>query len=245
MSGMPRGWVGGAYAADGPETPDIRFGIIALTDCAPIVMAHELGYFKKFGINSTVSKEASWAAIRDKLSLGENQATHMLLGMPLASTMGLAGSPVKPMIVPVAPQSQRTGDHAQQQAQDGRREDPGPDQAARRQGQGRRRSADLRDDLSAGDARHVAPLLAGLGRHPPRSRREPHHHSSAADGREHEGGQDGRLLRRRAVEQPRHRGRHRLHRGHHPAVVEGPSRKRCARSPRSSRSRTRRRSAPS
>jgi nitrate/nitrite transport system substrate-binding protein len=63
-------------------------------------MAHELGYFKQFGINSTVSKEASWAAIRDKLSLGENQATHMLLGMPLASTMGLAGSPVKPMIAP-------------------------------------------------------------------------------------------------------------------------------------------------
>src|SRR3990170_5018328 len=100
MSGLPWGWVGGAFAADGPETPDVRFGIIALTGCAPIVMAHELGYFKRFGINSTVSKEASWAAIRDKLSLGENQATHMLLGMPLASTMGLGGSPVKPMIAP-------------------------------------------------------------------------------------------------------------------------------------------------
>ena len=100
LSGVPRGWADGAYPGDGPETPDIRFGIIALTDCSPIVMAHELGYFKKFGINSTVSKEASWAVIRDKLSLGENQATHMLLGMPLASTMGLAGSPVKPMIAP-------------------------------------------------------------------------------------------------------------------------------------------------
>jgi nitrate/nitrite transport system substrate-binding protein len=100
IAGMPSGWVGGAYAQDGPETRDIRFGIIALTDCAPIVMAHELGYFKKFGINSVVSKEASWAVIRDKLSIGENQATHMLIGMPLASTMGLAGSPVKPMVVP-------------------------------------------------------------------------------------------------------------------------------------------------
>jgi len=100
ISGMPSGWIGGAYAADGPEVTDMRFGIIALTDCAPIVMAHELGYFKKFGINSVVSKEASWAVIRDKLSIGENHATHMLLGMPLASTMGLAGSPVKPMVVP-------------------------------------------------------------------------------------------------------------------------------------------------
>jgi nitrate/nitrite transport system substrate-binding protein len=100
LSGLPSGWVGGVYAQDGPETRDLRFGIIALTDCAPIVMAHELGYFKKFGINSVVSKEASWAVIRDKLSIGENHATHMLIGMPFASTMGLAGSPIKPMVIP-------------------------------------------------------------------------------------------------------------------------------------------------
>ena len=100
ISGMPAGWVGAAYAQDGPEVRDMRFGIIALTDCASIVMAHELGFFKKFGINSVISKEASWAVIRDKLSLGENQATHMLIGMPIASTMGLAGSPVKPMVIP-------------------------------------------------------------------------------------------------------------------------------------------------
>src|SRR5687767_14952771 len=100
MSGLPAGWVGSVYADDSPETKAMRFGIIALTDCAPIVIAHELGYFKKFGIESVVSKEASWAVIRDKMNLGENQGTHMLLGMPLASTMGLAGSPVKPMVIP-------------------------------------------------------------------------------------------------------------------------------------------------
>ncbi len=100
LAGLPSTWVGGVYADDSPETKTIRFGIIALTDCAPIVMAHELGYFKKFGIESVVSKEASWAVIRDKINIGENQATHMLLGMPLGSTMGLAGSPVKPMVIP-------------------------------------------------------------------------------------------------------------------------------------------------
>src|SRR5436309_8065592 len=63
-------------------------------------MAHELGLFKKHGIESTISKEASWAVIRDRLTLGENQATHMLLGIPYASTMGLQGAPVKPMIIP-------------------------------------------------------------------------------------------------------------------------------------------------
>jgi nitrate/nitrite transport system substrate-binding protein len=64
------------------------------------VIAHEKGFFKKYGINATIVKGASWAAIRDSLSNGDIQATHMLLGMPLASTMGLLGSPQKPMVIP-------------------------------------------------------------------------------------------------------------------------------------------------
>jgi nitrate/nitrite transport system substrate-binding protein len=83
-----------------PEVADMRFGMIALTDCSPIVIAHEKGFFKKYGINSTVVKGASWAAIRDSLSNGDIQATHMLTGMPLASTMGLLGSPKVPMVIP-------------------------------------------------------------------------------------------------------------------------------------------------
>ena len=100
LSGLPKGWVGSAYADDSPETADIKLGIIALTDCSSIILAHEKGLFKKFGINSTVSKGASWAAIRDSLTNGDIQATHMLLGMPIASTMGLGGAPKKPMIAP-------------------------------------------------------------------------------------------------------------------------------------------------
>jgi len=82
------------------ETPDLRIGIIALTDNSPLVIAHEKGFFKKYGINATIVKGASWAAIRDSLSNGDIHATHMLTGMPIASTMGLLGSPKKPMIIP-------------------------------------------------------------------------------------------------------------------------------------------------
>lgn len=89
-----------APPSDGPEVSDIKIGIIALTDCSPFVIAHEKGFFKKYGINATISKGASWAAIRDSLSNGDIQCTHMLIGMPIASTMGLLGSPKKPMIVP-------------------------------------------------------------------------------------------------------------------------------------------------
>jgi len=100
LAHLPRGWAAPALASDAPETPNLNFGIIALTDCSPIVIAHEKGLFKKYGIQSTVTKGANWAAIRDSLSTGSIQATHMLIGMPFASTMGLQGSPQKPMVIP-------------------------------------------------------------------------------------------------------------------------------------------------
>jgi nitrate/nitrite transport system substrate-binding protein len=87
-------------AGEAPETPDLKVGIIALTDCSPLVIAAEKGFFAKYGLRVTIAKQASWAAIRDALSTGDIQATHMLLGMPIASTLGLLGSPKKPMIAP-------------------------------------------------------------------------------------------------------------------------------------------------
>ena len=99
----------------------MRFGIIALTDCAPIVMAHELGYFKKFGIDSIVSKEASWAVIRDKLYArrepGDAHADRHAARLDDGAGR-LAGEADGHS---VAAQPQRPGDHPEQQAEAGRR----------------------------------------------------------------------------------------------------------------------------
>lgn len=99
-----RAWAQGAPAVAGaasaPEQPNVSFGFIALTDCAPIVIAHEKGFFAKYGITATIKKGANWAAIRDMLSSGETHATHMLFGMPFASSMGLMGSPKRGMVIP-------------------------------------------------------------------------------------------------------------------------------------------------
>lgn len=100
FSGLPRGWAGSTPAGDAPEVSQLRCGIIALTDCSPFVIAAEKGFFKKYGLDVTIAKGANWAAIRDSLSSGDNQFTHMLIGMPIASTMGLLGSPKKPMVIP-------------------------------------------------------------------------------------------------------------------------------------------------
>lgn len=100
FAGLPKGWLGTAYASDAPESAKLRCGIIALTDNSPFVVGAEKGFFKKYGVEVTIAKGANWAAIRDSLSSGDNQMTHMLIGMPIASTMGLLGSPKKPMIIP-------------------------------------------------------------------------------------------------------------------------------------------------
>lgn len=100
FAGLPKAWVGSVYASDAPETTKLRCGIIALTDNSPFVIGAEKGFFKKYGVEVTIAKGANWAAIRDSLSSGDNQMTHMLIGMPIASTMGLLGSPKKPMVIP-------------------------------------------------------------------------------------------------------------------------------------------------
>ena len=93
LSGLPP-LRGGLFAGsgDGPEVTKLKIGFIPLTDCASVVMAYELGLYKKYGLDVIVSKEASWAAVRDKLTIGENQASHILYGMPYASTLGITGS---------------------------------------------------------------------------------------------------------------------------------------------------------
>jgi nitrate/nitrite transport system substrate-binding protein len=70
----------------------IRIGFIPLTDCASVVMADKLGLYKKYGLNVEVTKEASWANVRDKLLTGELQAAHCLFGMPFSVYTGVGGT---------------------------------------------------------------------------------------------------------------------------------------------------------
>ena len=69
----------------------IKLGFIPLTDCAPIVMAKELGLFEKYGVNVQVTKEASWANVRDKLLTGELDGAHCLFSMPFSVYTGVGG----------------------------------------------------------------------------------------------------------------------------------------------------------
>ncbi len=79
------------------EKPEVNIGFIPLTDCAPLVVAHEKGFFNRYGLDVTLSKETSWANIRDKVAVGILDAAQMLATMPIASTLGI-GPIEKPML---------------------------------------------------------------------------------------------------------------------------------------------------
>src|SRR5206468_2753130 len=84
-----------------PQTGPLKLGFIALTDCAPLVVAEAFGLFEAEGLDVTLSREASWANIRDKVVSGALDGAHMLAPMALACTVG-AGAPATPMIAPLA-----------------------------------------------------------------------------------------------------------------------------------------------
>lgn len=71
-----------------PERPRLTLGFIPLTDCAPLIMAQELGLFARNGLEVVLSREPSWANIRDKVCCGLLDGGQMLAGMPLAATLG-------------------------------------------------------------------------------------------------------------------------------------------------------------
>ncbi len=72
-----------AGAADKPVRK-VKLGFIALTDAAPIIMAKELGLFEQYRLDVTVSKQASWPALRDALQNGQIDGAHCLFGMPFS-----------------------------------------------------------------------------------------------------------------------------------------------------------------
>jgi nitrate/nitrite transport system substrate-binding protein len=69
----------------------IKLGFIPLTDCAPLVIAKEMGFFQKYGLDVQVTKEASWANVRDKILNGELDGAHCLFSMPFSVHEGIGG----------------------------------------------------------------------------------------------------------------------------------------------------------
>lgn len=70
------------------EKDELTFGFIKLTDCVPLVIAKEKGYFEDEGLYVTLQAQANWKVLLDRVIGGELDGAHMLAGQPLGATIG-------------------------------------------------------------------------------------------------------------------------------------------------------------
>ncbi len=88
-----------AAARGTPRTPTrnrvLRVGYVPLCDCAPVVMAQELGLYARHGLRVELSREVGWATIRDKIIYGELDAAQCVAGMVFAASAGVGSPPAE------------------------------------------------------------------------------------------------------------------------------------------------------
>ena len=71
------------------EKTDLKFGFIKLTDCAPLVIAREKGFFEDESLQAEVIAQPNWKTLLDNVINGELDGAHMLSGQPIAATIGI------------------------------------------------------------------------------------------------------------------------------------------------------------
>jgi nitrate/nitrite transport system ATP-binding protein len=85
-------------AANGLEKINLAVGFIPLTDCAPLVVAQEKGFFQRHGLEQVeLRREANWKTLETHVRQGVLDAAQMVAGMPYAMTLGFRGQEPLPM----------------------------------------------------------------------------------------------------------------------------------------------------
>lgn len=69
----------------------LNCGYVPLVDCAPLIIARELGFAHEEGLDLNLIRQPSWSALRDMLALGHLDAAQMLSPMPVAMSLGIGG----------------------------------------------------------------------------------------------------------------------------------------------------------
>lgn len=70
----------------------LRLGFLALSDCAPLVVARDLGLDRRHGLALELLRENSWAALRDGLIQGRLDAAHCLYSLVYGVHLGIGGA---------------------------------------------------------------------------------------------------------------------------------------------------------
>ena len=81
----------------------LSLGFVPLNDAAPLIVGVERGFFEAEGLEVRLSREVSWATVRDKVAAGALDGAHLLAPVALACTLGLGlGGDPQPIIAPMA-----------------------------------------------------------------------------------------------------------------------------------------------
>jgi ABC-type nitrate/sulfonate/bicarbonate transport system substrate-binding protein len=99
MNTLPNNTLAWVAGSDAPEKNTIDLGFMALTDCAPLVVAATQGFAQPYGLTLNLKRQSSWANLRDKLVSGELDAAHSLYGLIYAVQLGISGSASTDMAV--------------------------------------------------------------------------------------------------------------------------------------------------
>jgi nitrate/nitrite transport system substrate-binding protein len=79
------------------EKPDITVGYVPVNDCAPFAIAWQKGFFRKYGLNVKLNREASWATSRDGLIFGRLDASPVVSGAVTNARIGAEGARHAPL----------------------------------------------------------------------------------------------------------------------------------------------------
>jgi ABC-type nitrate/sulfonate/bicarbonate transport system substrate-binding protein len=71
----------------------LRVGFLPVSDCAPLVYAHEAGLFAKYDLDVQLQRETGWANVRDKVVQGDLDAAHAPATLPFLANLGLDSDP--------------------------------------------------------------------------------------------------------------------------------------------------------
>jgi ABC-type nitrate/sulfonate/bicarbonate transport system substrate-binding protein len=85
----PTNLLGNAASRARRKLKPLRVGFLPENDCAPVVMAHEFGWFEQNGLKVELRSEASWKHIHDKFHLGLLDAAHAPASLPFLMNVGL------------------------------------------------------------------------------------------------------------------------------------------------------------
>lgn len=81
-------------ASNGLEKVNLELGFIPLTDCLPLVVAQEKGFFAKHGLSQVrLRRESNWKTLETHVRQNVLDGALMVAGMPIAMTLGCGGQP--------------------------------------------------------------------------------------------------------------------------------------------------------